>query len=547
MNISKPFDDCKIIYLAPNSKAPDGKRFPKGHLNAIPCPDVITENYGIVLDGQYIVVDIDSPKDCDLTFFPTWEQATKKGRHLLYKAPPGFKGQNRKLINAQGVIYGDLKCKGYIVGPGSVINDFKYHVVNNDELSSVSIDLIRKMEHSETIETGAEKSGIQNGSHDEFLIQLAGWLRGRHGLSEEAIARVLLKGPLQALQDVDPERPYTLADVQRIAHSIAKKAATQGEDASLLASGWQTLEQTDTHKDVTKWLLYRFIPKNELVLLYGAGGIGKSSLNSWVAGLAASKKLKVGFSGVEEPFVRFGVRAWLGNPGMDTASLYDIGNQWQFPRDAKKFEDALLTTPLDVVYFDSIYNHFESTEGMNAAERARNCLSPLARIAQELGVTIIGTFHENKVGNFLGSVEMENVTRILLHATRPKDKPLKIEVKKTNFIDPGYALKFEGELMPGCSLTGDPWLEEDENGQIVPEMFYVINKYYKSTGEDEEDSVDKSEQIDPRWEKIQTYIQNEVPVTLIAKHMNIPRTTLQSLISREGKSTRISHIDLDTI
>lgn len=544
--IERPLFGCRIIYLSENSKAPDGKRFPRGHLDSIHCPETIPENYGIALDNQYIVVDIDNPRVAaiaEVKYPKTWTQATKKGTHYLYKAPNGFKGQNRKLKNSKGVIFGDLKCKGYIVGPGSTINEFKYHIIDGMSPQPCPQDLLDLMSTSESIDLGtSERSGIPTGSHDEFLIQLAGWLRGRHGLSEEAILRVLHKGPLQALQDVDPTRPYTLADIQRIAHSIAKKEATQA-DIGLSPAGWESYTDIDTTMPLNDWWMYRFIPKNELVMLYGKGGIGKSSLLSYVAYLVAKEKKKIGFSGIEEPFLRFATRAALADKDITEemlAGLINIGSQWQFPRDANALREALLICPLDVLYFDSIYGTFEAMDGLNTAERARHCLAPLAAIAQELGVTIICTFHENKAGDFLGSVEMVNVARIVLHATREKDADLKLTVKKTNFTEPDHALSFSGSLIPGCSRDGSPWLEKNEDGEVVPLELFVITDRRKSTGDTE-----REEQDDPRWPVIQEYLDQGYSIREIATTIDIAKSTVQDIITKRGKIKTVTAISLD--
>lgn len=115
----------KIVYLQNNSKVVDYVQHPHGHLNPVDPPEVITKNYGIVLDGRYLVVDIDNPDRVDSELAsaiePTWHQKTPKGDHYLYAIPEGFKSGNKKLRNSQGEIVGDIKTKGYIVGPGSQV------------------------------------------------------------------------------------------------------------------------------------------------------------------------------------------------------------------------------------------------------------------------------------------------------------------------------------------------------------------------------------------------------------------------------------------
>jgi hypothetical protein len=366
---------------------------------------------------------------------------------------------------------------------------------------------------------------------------VGGFLRGRHGLDEDAIG-IALKGLLPVLQDVDPEDPYTQADIERLARSAGRYEAAKPQDFS--PAGWKSYLDIETSVPLGEWWWHSFVPKGELVMLFGKGGIGKSSLISKLASDVLQKGGSFGFSGIEEPFLRFATRAVLGASDLTTeqlGNLVDIGNQWKFPTDAPKLRDALELRRVDVLYFDSIYGHFEGLEGLNMAERARHCLAPLSAIAQELGVTIVCTFHENKAGDFLGSVEMVNVARIVLKATREKGKDLKLAVHKTNFTEPEYALNFTGALMPGRSIEGETWKERNEEGEIVDLEMFVVTDKYKSTGKEE-----KEPEEDPRYQGIRELLDSGLSQVKVAEQLGLPRSTLQSILSRGGKIAYTSHI-----
>lgn len=546
-------DGSKILYLAPDSKTPDGTEFPRGHLDGIPMPEIIERNYGIVLDGQYIVVDIDSPSNMTNLVFPNfvWTQKTRKGYHKLYRAPAGWNGGNIKLKNADGVVYGDLKSRGYIVGPGSHVQGHTYEYIGGtvDDVPGWILDLY-KTRSANVVASGNAVNGIPRGEHDQYLFEVASWLRGRYALSEGAIAKVLRRGPVAALQDVDENRPYTEDDLTRIAHSVARYEPSKHDGISLLPESWQTALDIDTNMPLAEWLLFNFIPLNELVLVYGDGGIGKSTLMSFIAALALRRGLQFGVCSVEEPFIRFVVRTMLSLDPSEyhlLANLVNIGNLWKTPDTIPQLREALSIRKLDVIYFDAIKSHANlSSENGDASVVARAALSPLAALAQEMQITVIGTLHTNKLGGMAGSNEWSNVPRVVLEASRKKDKPLRLKVKKTNFNQPDYSLIIDSTEMVAKSIDGQVWKQRDEDGVIQDTTLIVATGYRKSTGEDEESEKPEVEVYDdPRWPEIQNLLDGGATYRVISSLLGIGKSTIQDIVARKGKLQKISHISFD--
>jgi hypothetical protein len=101
-------------------------------------------------------------------------------------------------------------------------------------------------------------------------------------------------------------------------------------------------------------------------------------------------------------------------------------------------------------------------------------------------VTILGTFHENKTGDFNGPKDMENIPRALLHATSSKNR-LKLHVKKSNYRKPNYDLLAIGEWIPETNPNGTPVLERNKEGEIVQNEIYVVRGLEEvEIGDDEE-------------------------------------------------------------
>jgi hypothetical protein len=467
----------KTFDLNPGSKTPAAR----GWQASASVEHVSKDNYGILLDEQFIVVDVDYPERLPKGFLdsigPTWSQKTKRGFHYLYKVPDGFKGKNGKIPNNAG----DLKCNGYIVGPGSVVDGFKYEVFVPTEPKMAPqwlLDLC-KDNRSESVSTdiGTEQNlQIKEGEgRNQILTRVAGSLRGL-GLGTEQVKRLVRHTNGEVCQP-----PLAESEIRNtIDKSIEKwEPGSVKEKDIFLPKGWLTAADIPRVQPPTTWWEWGFIPKNVLTLQYGGPGIGKSTFAAWVAAKVTNSGGRFGVVTSEDPFSLFANRAIImgANPNL---LLAPKGSGLLFPRDTDKLEKLVRLLSLDFLYFDAIYDHFESSETKNAAEKARQSLSGLARIATETGCTVMGTFHKNKSGQFMGSTEMENVCRVLLEVTRggdPDNPNITIGVKKSNFKRPSFKLQFgtdETEIVD--PVTGEVQQEEQEDGSIAPAKLSFCRK-----------------------------------------------------------------------
>lgn len=493
--------NAKLINLRDGTKVPTSLH---GHKDAVPQGEFVQTgtNVGIVLDGMFLLVDIDHEENDEaralsarvLEAAPRVHK-TPRGRHFLFRTQPEWSGNNNKLRDKNGNVYGDIKALGYAVGPGSKVDGTLYSVIHDVEPPLAPqwlLDMATKPARAET--ALEERSGIPNGEHDHYFTSLAGFLRGRWGLTEKAILGVLAGGPQMALEDIDENRPYTERDFQRIAHSVARHAAKNTSElggADTLSPGVRSAQSIELVGPPIQWVVRGFIPRGELVLMYGPGGIGKSSMGSWLAAEANRLRLTFAYMGTEEPPSRFFGRAILAGARRD--ECFDILNpaKLKFPRDAETLRAMILESKIDFLYIDSIYTHFERNEGDNAAERARDALAPLLAIAHDTGCTIFGVFHTNKSGAFLGSTEMENVTRVLLEAKRKSSQTyLGIKVHKTNLYNPGKLMRLEGKEEIFRDEAGNSQLEVLDTGEVVPLKIMVPKRIPDVDDVPEENEMD---------------------------------------------------------
>jgi hypothetical protein len=520
--------DARLLNLRENSKVPASSH---GHHDALPQDKFVQtgNNVGIALDGQYLLVDIDDWSNraaVDLAEEilslnpPPWGQKTPHGNHYLFSVPPGWKGTNVTLKDDSDKPFGDLKSLGYLVAPGSIVNGCTYEVIDAVEPPPAPQWLLDKATRPPAQEKGKveERAGIPYGEHDAFLVRMAGWLRGTEGLSASSIKAALEMGPLALLEGTDETRPYTDKDFERIARSAVRWQAKRVESLDLVHPSLQLASDIELVGEPIRWIVRGFVPQGELVLMYGPGGIGKSSFASWLNAEVNRLGLTFAYCGTEEPPARFFGRSVLA--GAKRGMSYNVKNPGaiKFPRDADLIRELILESKVNVLYMDSIYSHFEHQEGQNAAEKARAALAPLLEIAHETGCTIFGVFHTNKAGAFLGSTEMENVARCLLEAKRaPKETCLKVRVHKTNLYNPNKAMRLEGRDEIFRDEQGNVQMEIDETGAAIPLMIVVPTRIADVDDEPEAPmEFDQDDLTDPEAstkERVQAYLEENPNTT----------------------------------
>ena len=465
------------------------------------------ENYAIVMGHGLLCVDF----DVQLTRYgepwdllpATWTVSTRRGRHMLYSTPHGWSAPkaNIRFYAPDGSKAGEVKGASweYILGPGSERDGTTYELVSTLGPTAAPqwlLDYCTKQQPNQTL-SGAVSAGtsqlvvpaesaaargsdcIQDGAgRDDFLAGLAGYGR-RWGLSERGLQR-LLKGAIITGTVEQGDDPKTVADVRRIARSAARYEP-EPTGVQVRLDGISCAADIELVGPPTEWWIRGFIPHNELVMLYGAGGIGKSSFASFVA-CEVTKNARFMFAGVEEPFARFAWRVALGGGNLDNLFSLDAASRLVLPGGVKLLEEVIAGTGIDFIYLDSVYTHFSSKEGQNTAERARQCLGPLAEMAQARKVTVLANFHENKAGDYLGSTEMINVARVVLHASRAKGRPLIVAADtagggKTNLVEPDYRLAFGGAVVPMADpKTGEVQCERMEDGSLMPQEILIAQR-----------------------------------------------------------------------
>jgi len=468
-----------------------------------------SENWGIVRNDMYVVLDFDKDthqrfKVEDMSFPTTWCQETPRtdcrGMHYLFTLPSKLKGVKLpdavKFYDPEGKALGEILTGGALPGPGSIVDGRPYKLVNNSApvlAPEWVVTLI--LEASKGIKKDSSKSDefdmVMDGQgRDAFVHKILSTAR-KAGLSEKGLY-ALGNGILNSGIIEQPEgEEKTEEDVERIARSVTRYRTEIDPSFTVKTSQWRSASDLPANQPNIEWILHRFIPQYKLTFQYGKGGIGKSSWVPWLVGKLLGEGLKVGFSATEETFERFSnaVRLSTKNFSFDLfKNLYDLDNDWMFPRDENKLREGLSKCPLDFIYFDSIYDIFDP-KGAGIFTNTRQCLKPLSIICQDCNVTILGTFHENKSGTFNGSKEMESIPRSLIHATEHEGR-LRLHVEKSNNRKPEYDLLSVGSWVPESNADGSIVKERNEDGQLVNSEIYIVEGFEKiECGVDVENGV----------------------------------------------------------
>jgi hypothetical protein len=456
--------NAKVFPLKHNLKEPATIH---AHLNAItydPEKIEITDNYGISLDNQWLVVDFDCPEyhperialEDYLSLLPaTWTQTTLKpdGRHYLYSVPEGFTGKNGKITGRDGVHIADVKVKGYIVGPGSKVDGKAYSMLNPIQPSPASetlLNLVLAPSRDLRNDFGSheEFSGVPKGKHSDYYTSLAGHAR-RQGLDSEAIYQLLISVPTSLLLGYDPSDPFTESYFRSLANSMGKKETNVTPPFTIKVEDNYEYD-SDFDLPILDWYIHDFILKGGYLMTgFGDAGIGKSSFGHFVA--ARVTQMGDNFMVVNHEDSPKYWKACAIVAGADGSKL--IGYKKPFdlalPDCIEELEEGIAKHNIKFIWFDAIKDHMpKGDRGGDAQEIARAGLSPLADLATRTGCLIFGLFHTNKKHMPGGSTSFLDVARHVLEFKKNPNGTLAVLVEKSNISIPEYALRMFGEKKP---------------------------------------------------------------------------------------------------
>jgi predicted ATP-dependent serine protease len=208
-------------------------------------------------------------------------------------------------------------------------------------------------------------------------------------------------------------------------------------------------------------------------MVYGKGGVGKSTWIAWVAAKETRRGGLFGFvSAGEETNEVFAAKVKACGGDVGNLRFFRHESPLRFPKSAKTLAASIQAMDLTCVYFDALRSHMDAIKGANEADRSRLSLQPLAEIAAATGCAVLATTHTTKYSDeMLGSDEVKNIARAVLYVQKPDTDSghIIVKLRKSNFLAPIGTIVFRLESTElRDAVTNAVQYQKREDGTLEP-------------------------------------------------------------------------------
>jgi predicted ATP-dependent serine protease len=140
---------------------------------------------------------------------------------------------------------------------------------------------------------------------------------------------------------------------------------------------------------------YGLIPKNEVTIVHGPPGAGKSSGSSWFCAHLGLKALYVSTEQHSDAVLEM-----LQKQDGDLTNVDVMGNDTDltFPRDIEELTELVTADSIELMVLDSLAASYDSSYDANNYKQSVDAMKPLARMANSTRCTILVVMHDNKMG-----------------------------------------------------------------------------------------------------------------------------------------------------
>lgn len=434
----------KVFPLRENAKTPlfRGKAQEQGTTDLNQIRDIWTQrpnaNIGIATGDGLTVIDVDTITahgvdgensmlvyQVDYGFInETLEVTTPTGgKHYYYLTDNEYSNKASILpgVDVRGL-------GGYVVGPGSTINGTLYEakqLTKPQRANSEVLQLLgacKKRETStdpfEALEKGYSETLIPQGSRTDYLIkQCAQICDGTKTLETmKKMIRVINEDNLEIpLTDKELEMEV-FPSLERFKKHEVKKV---DPETSIDPNKINLVSISDIEKEYVEWLVPGYIPKGNITIIGGDGGLGKTSLWCNIASAISNgtpcvlqenndvlypQGEVIYFSGEDDT-----ARVLRGRLEQNGANLDNIKT---LPMDDDAFtsisiggtliEDIIEARRPMLVIFDPIQQFIKNTD-MSKRNDMRQTMTNLSKLGNKYGTTFILVMHTNKrdkIGSF---------------------------------------------------------------------------------------------------------------------------------------------------
>lgn len=484
----------------------------------------VEENYGLALDGL-LAVDFDS---LDFSNAPdmaelyrlckesgTWHQrtgGTNRGEQFLFRT-------NERLPNAAKIrsgsseIFGDFKSgEGYIVGPNSIVVADKgpfydtaatYEMLNEAVPVDVPDELVKRVWDVKSAKftlkdfTPQGIDSVARGEHRNAILRHILSMRRHDGYSVDLtvkLAKDIIAGG-NLLEGYDELHPFTDAELRKMAEGV--EAGAPAELPKNIGAAFVpalSLNFEDEHREV---FVDGMVWRGELHVFFGLGGIGKTGVACKLLADITQRGYDVAIIVSEDRPQDLVKRIIASGGDSSKVHVYDTSAYGHLTiSEAKDDLRAFLESArLGCLYFDSVMDHRDVKQKVNAADDARGWAGPLGELAAATNTAVICTAHVNAQNQLEGAQQIRNKARsvVRMRQMNPGDKftttsgeaiviaegQLAVEAttEKANRGRTGSQVVFLGsEMLSVNPVTGVADSETKEDGTIGPRMLPVIER-----------------------------------------------------------------------
>lgn len=226
-----------------------------------------------------------------------------------------------------------------------------------------------------------------------------------------------------------------------------------------------------------KWIEKPFLARGELHILQGHGSAGKGALTClWAAEISRRGEPVVMVVAEDDLEAQIKPRLIAASADFDYVHVLLVNREGvedalQIPDDLGRLEKLIADTGAQLVTVDPLLTHIGGTINSYKDHEVKRVLTPLSKLAQRTGCTVIGVHHFKKDtsqgARFAGqaSTAFATTARITLSMAKADDGTHVLEVSKSNIGPEGDGQNFRARVVEIPADDGDtaevPLLERD--------------------------------------------------------------------------------------
>lgn len=421
-------------------------------------------NLGVKTGNGYIVIDVDNINGKNgnkviekfLDEFPETRivRTPNDGMHIYYKV--------NKEVRCKVNLYEGIDVRGdggYVVGVGSVINGKEYKMDSGARIAEANEAVYHfleggyKLEKEYKYEDTQSSDYIYEGERNDRIFKEATALKAKGLNYLSIVAAMKEENQLKCIPPLDEKEVLTICS------SVEKRFA--GRDKSLNRHPDDEISTVLKSVDEIKqqemeWVVEGLIPKNQITILAGDGGIGKTSVWAHIAARLSTgqplffeketgrKPMNIVYFSGEDPTDVVLKKKILESEGdmkrIRTIELDD--ERLSHVRFGSRFlENIIQDNRPDVIIFDPLQSFLPAHTNMSARNQMRDALGNLLYLGRKYQVSFLVTCHTNKKPNAgpreraADSADIWDIARSFIFVGVLKDDLRYLSNEKNNYAE----------------------------------------------------------------------------------------------------------------